>query len=317
MLTRLGASVRERVGVSPWTNVYGVARTVLAISTLTTLLASDTSALFRPASGVPDFPYCEGVAAYGLFCVVDVDVAHPVAIVILVVAAAGWRPRFTALPQWWATASFQVSTTIPDGGDQAAAVLCLLLLPIALTDGRTWHWSGPGAVNNATTSLIAWSALVVARVQVAGIYLQASMAKLGRAEWADGTALYYWLGDPWFGSPRWASALLAPVLVNPVGVTLLTWGSVAVEFSLVLGLVAGRRARPYLLVGGLLLHASIALLMGLGSFALAMAGCLVLYLRPLDRPFAVGFALAPPSWARRQVIAGPLEETHRVETEVL
>lgn len=287
MLSRLGTWAHGIARVSPWTDVYGTARSLIATATLTTLLASDTATLFRPAAGVPGHPHCDGLAGAGLFCVMDVDVAHPVAIVILVLAASGWRPRLTALPHWWATVSFQSSTTIPDGGDQVAAVLTLLLLPLALTDGRAWHWRRSGEVRDEAASLVAWSALLVIRVQVAGIYLQASMAKLGREEWADGTALYYWLSDPLFGVPGWASPLVAPVLAHPVGVTLLTWGAIAVEFALVMGLVARRAARPYLLAAGVLLHGSIAVLMGLGSFSLAMIGALVLFLRPLDLPFAI------------------------------
>ncbi|WP_188193676.1 sporulation-delaying protein SdpB family protein [Nonomuraea sp. SYSU D8015] len=287
MLNRLGSLVDGIVRISIWTNVYGLARTMVAIGTLSTLLASDTSALFRPAAGIPDFPFCGGLASASLFCVVEVDLAHPIAIVILLLAASGWRPRYTALPHWWVTVSFQASATIPDGGDQAATVITLLLLPIALTDGRAWHWQRPRAITDVVGSLIAWSALLMIRIQVAGIYLQASMAKLGREEWADGTALYYWLSDPLFGMPGWAAPILGPVLANSLGVTMLTWGSVAIEFALVLGLVARRPVRPYLLAAGLALHLSIAVLMGLGSFALVMIGCLLLYLRPLDLPIAV------------------------------
>ncbi|MEV4011794.1 sporulation-delaying protein SdpB family protein [Nonomuraea angiospora] len=317
MLSRLGASVRAVAETSPWTNVYGLARTLIALSTLVTLLASETSTLFRPAAGDPDFPYCDGAAAYGLFCVAEPAWAHRIAIVVLLVAASGWRPRLTALPHWWATVSFQASSTIPDGGDQVAAVLTLLLLPIALTDGRTWHWQRTRPVGDLAASLVAWSALVVIRVQVAGIYLQASMAKLGREEWANGTAMYYWLSDPLFGAPGWAAPLLRPVLAGAAGVTILTWGAVAVEFALVFGLFARRAARPYLLGAGVLLHVSIALLMGLGSFALAMIASLVLYLRPLDQPWPLPdplmrtvkslrshlSAVPQPFWGRRRTVA--------------
>jgi antimicrobial peptide system SdpB family protein len=303
MLNRLGARTLDRLGAGalaavqagPWSNVYGMARTLLALGLLATLATSDASDLFRPSAGVASYPYCQGVAGYSLFCVMDPDWARPVAIVVLLVAASGWMPRFTALPQWWVTVSFQASATIPDGGDQVAAVMTLLLLPLALTDGRTWHWQRPQDTGGREVSaLVALSALVVIRLQVAGIYLQASMAKLGREEWADGTALYYWLTDPMFGAPGWLTPVLEPVLASAAGVTLLTWGTVALEFALVLGLVAGRAARPYLLMAGITLHAGIAAFMGLGSFALAMVASLVLYLRPPDLPFA----LAPLRAAR-------------------
>ncbi|MGW0809507.1 sporulation-delaying protein SdpB family protein [Nonomuraea sp. NPDC002799] len=286
MLEGLGERARRIAGTSPWTNVYGLARTLAALCTLTTLLASDGSSLFRPAQGVPAFPHCDGAAAYSLFCVVDVDVAHVAAVVILLTAASGWRPRLTALPHWWVAVSFQVSATVPDGGDQVAAVLTLLILPIALTDRRAWHWQAPQPVGDPAVSLAAWSALMVVRLQIAGIYLQASVAKLGSEEWADGTAVYYWFGDPLFGAPGWAAGLMGWLTASPLGVTMLTWGAIAVEFALFLGLVARRAVRPYLLAAGLALHALIGLLMGLGSFALAMAACLVVYLRPVDLPFA-------------------------------
>ncbi len=76
-----------------------------------------------------------------------------------------------------------------------------------------------------------------------------------------------------------------PVLASPLGVTQLTWGAIVVEFALVMGLVARRAVRPYLQIAGLGLHGSIALLMGLGSFAFIMAAALMLYLRPADLPF--------------------------------
>ena len=56
------------------------------------------------------------------------------------------------------------------------------------------------------------------------------------------------------------------------------------EFCLFMGLTAKRSLRPWLLVAGFGLHLGIAVLMGLWSFSLAMMGCLVLYLRPLDLP---------------------------------
>jgi hypothetical protein len=46
-----------------------------------------------------------------------------------------------------------------------------------------------------------------------------------------------------------------------------------------------RRTWKYLLPAGILFHVSIALMMGLLSFSIAMAGALILYLRPADQAF--------------------------------
>ncbi|MFF4139830.1 sporulation-delaying protein SdpB family protein [Streptomyces sp. NPDC001698] len=296
MLTaRLGEFATRIGSVSPWTNVYGVARTLLALGTLSTLAATGTDSLFLPAQGVPDYPKCDGASAIGIYCLVPgssagLELGRVISLAVLALVAIGWRPRLTALPHWWIAFSFQANVTAPDGGDQITAVIALLLLPLALTDRRRWHWQAPQAIAEAdgrTTgmALIAWSASLVIRVQVAGLYLQSSVAKLSHTEWADGTSLFYWLRDAYFGAPGWIAPLTDAVTRTSLGVAALTWGPLVIEFAVMLGLFAKRSVRPYLLVAGLVLHAFIGLLMGLGSFALAMFGCLVLLLRPLDETF--------------------------------
>ncbi|WP_432924891.1 sporulation-delaying protein SdpB family protein [Microbispora sp. CA-135349] len=297
-LARIGAAARLRAELPPWTNVYGLARTLLALATAGTLTASPVDALFDPYG-----PACQGVSSLGLFCLVpeeQLGLTRGAAVAVLVVVASGWRPRLTALPHWWLTFGFQVSTVVPDGGDQIASVVTLLLLPVALNDRRRWHWhaSAPsGEAPGPVASLVAWSAVLVIRLQVAGLYFQASVSKLGREEWADGTALYYWLSDPMFGAPSWMSGILGPVLRDPLGVTVLTWGPLVVEFAVAMGLIVRRRAWPYLLASGVVLHCCIAALMGLTSFAVTMIACLILHLRPVELPFAAPYR--PAAWRPR------------------
>ncbi|MGS2640995.1 sporulation-delaying protein SdpB family protein [Streptosporangium sp. G12] len=288
MLTRAGLAVARLARVSPWTNVYGLARTLMALGTLGTILFSHSTSLFRPAQGMPDFPNCSGIARFGIYCVVpgdQLEVARFLSIGLLLLVVIGWRPRFTALGHWWVTVSLMASATIPDGGDQISAVITLLLLPVALLDGRRWHWGPPVDVSDRPVrSFFAWTTFFVIRLQVAGLYFQASVAKLSHAEWADGTGLWYWLSDPFFGMPGWTKPWLTPILVNPIGVTVMTWGPLAIELALAFGMIARRPVRPYLLAAGVAFHISIGLLMGLGSFMFAMIACLVLHLRPVDVP---------------------------------
>lgn len=298
MLTRIGVAARQWVGVSPWTNVYGLARTLIALGTLGTLLFTHSSSLFRPATGVPDFPSCHGLSNISIYCLMpegQLELARWVSVLILIAAASGWRPRWTALPHWWVAFSLQSSAIIPDGGDQIATILTLLILPIALTDRRRWHWSKPEPLEKPSgrparwpaVLLIAWSAMLAVRVQMAGIYLHASVAKLGVAEWVDGTSFYYWIHDPLFGAPAWAAWAIQPLTQQWWGTLAFTWGPLALEFLLALGLIAKRSYRPYLLAGGIALHLSIALLMGLWSFALVMFGGLIIFLRPLEQPLPI------------------------------
>lgn len=58
-------------------------------------------------------------------------------------------------------------------------------------------------VGATTGHLIARITLLLIQIQLAVLYLQASMAKLGVPEWADGTAMYYRSHHPTFGSAPW------------------------------------------------------------------------------------------------------------------
>lgn len=299
MLTRLGIRAREWVrGPAPWSNVYGLARTLIALGTCGTLAFSHSSTLFRPAVGVSQAPICEGIRQTSLFCLLPSDwleVARWVAVAVLLVIASGWRPRWTGLPHWWVAISLHWSGVLTDGGDQIAAILTLLLLPLTLTDGRRWHW---GAVTSETAGseagrLVARFSWVMVRAQVAFIYLHASVGKFKVSEWVDGTALYYWLLDPIIGAPEWLANWLLPVLSHPV-VALLTWSVLVLEFWLALGLVLGRGSRRVLLPFGICFHLGIAIFHGLISFVIIMFGALVLLLRPFDEPFHPAW---PRTWA--------------------
>jgi antimicrobial peptide system SdpB family protein len=192
--------------------------------------------------------------------------------------------------------SLSISATIPDGGDQATAVLTLLLLPVALTDPRRWHWQSladeTSTAMHAAFRLLALSALFIIRLQVAGIYLNSSIAKLGVTEWRDGTAVYYWISQPIFGAPGWLHGLLFAVASTSLGVIAMTWGTLFLEFALGIAIVMPRRSWKYLLVAGIAFHGFIALMMGLLSFSLAMTAALILYLRPVDEPFRFSAVLA-------------------------
>lgn len=288
MLTRLGERARAWVaGPSPWSNVYGVARTLIALGTCGTLTFSHTTTLFRPAVGVPEAPICEGMRQASLFCVMPsgwLEVARWTAVLLLLLVASGWRPRVTGVVHWWVTVSLHWSGVLTDGGDQIAAILSLLMVPVTLTDGRRWHWDAPPETDTAARRLIARSAWVALRAQVALVYFHACVGKFKVPEWVDGTALYYWLLDPGIGAPDWLARLMTPLLSSPL-VALLTWSVLALELCLALGLVLGRESRRVLLPLGIAFHLGIAVFHGLISFVLIMFGALILLLRPFDTGF--------------------------------
>src|SRR5439155_8663926 len=101
MFSIVGARVRRVIdSSSPWTNVYGVARTLIALGTLATLAFSHSTSIFRPAVGIDQVPQCVGPARASLFCAFGHDhleLARWVAVATLTVVAIGWRPRVTGL----------------------------------------------------------------------------------------------------------------------------------------------------------------------------------------------------------------------------
>ncbi|MEU7435011.1 sporulation-delaying protein SdpB family protein [Streptomyces sioyaensis] len=181
----------------------------------------------------PKGPCCTGIRRLDAFCVTSsshLDVVRWACVAVLLVTASGWRPRLTCIPHWYVAASFYTSSSIPDGGDQVASVLTLLLIPVALGDPRRWHWQrlSPSA-DETSSELRRWTTVGAAcftfavQLQVAGIYFQSSIAKLSHQEWADGTAMYYWAFDPSFGASGWLSPVFRVITGWGPTVTFLTW----------------------------------------------------------------------------------------------
>jgi len=283
MLTLFGRWARPKLTSPVWGSSLGLARTLLAAGTLGTLVFTDPAALMSPlANGVVP-PTCAGVTQAGIWCVTPSLVwGRWISVAVLLAVASGWRPRLTAIPHWYVSWSLIVNATVQDGGDQITAVLTLLLIPICLADRRRWHWSPstPDPAEPGTRQIVGRVALLLIQIQVAAIYLHASIAKLGVPEWADGTAMFYWSRHPTFGAPAWLRPVMDPILGSPYGVTAVTWGSVALEFALAIAIFLGPQAKRFLLGAGLLFHTGIAVHMGLVSFLAATSAALLLALLP-------------------------------------
>lgn len=294
MLTAIGKWARDWANASsPWTNVYGVARSLIALGSAVTLAFTPTSTLFFPVYGVNAAARCDGVARFTAFCL-DPSRSHEIVRALLVVAllviASGWRPRWTAPLHAFITFSIANNLSILDGGDQVALDLSLLLLPIALTDRRRWHWDAPapevasGLLADARR-LVARFAWTLVRIQVAAIYFHAAIGKFGVEEWVDGTAVYYFSTNPMYGASSTVLSVMRPILESAIGVTALTWGALMLEYLLSAALFMPKRYWRPLLIAALTLHAGIIVVHGLLSFAIVMFGALVLFLRPMELPF--------------------------------
>jgi antimicrobial peptide system SdpB family protein len=308
MLEHVGQwAIHEMTRHHPWNCAYGLARSTLAASTALTLLFNSPHTLFRPSIGQYDVPSCSAdLMKAGLFCLVPRQhlwLTPWLASAVLLVVASGWRPRLTALPHWWITLSFQMNAVVTDGGDQLAAVLTMLLLPVALADSRRWHWQWKGnsvlLMNAPFLGVSVLAALFLIRLQVAGVYFHSAAGKFAVAEWANGTAVYYWLTHESYGGPPWLMPALMPFLTTGFSIGMITWSVVLVEFVLAAGLFVPRRHWNLLFMLGMALHGSILVIHGLVSFSLVMMAALFLYVSPSGQ--------TGEFFARRDVQATPTD----------
>lgn len=285
--------------INPWNNVYGLARSLLALGTMLTLLFNDVDLLFHPSGHEAKLNGLFKFSQWDIFHLLSphLNLAKCISIAILLLVVSGWRPRITGLLHCWISFSFMASCVIIDGGDMITNILSILLLPVCLADKRRWHWENL-VLENPTAyqkilNLIAVSALLVIRLQVAIIYFHAGIAKLNVNEYLDGTAMYYWAEDPTLGLSSWLKPVLMPLFANSITVLLITWGAVLIEITLFMGIVIDKKYRSFLLKLGLLFHFAILLIFGLFTFFIAMAAALILYLGPIEKGLII------PLWIKR------------------
>ncbi|SDK49798.1 antimicrobial peptide system protein, SdpB family [Actinopolyspora mzabensis] len=271
------------------TPLLGIARSLLASGMLLALVATPTTHLFYVSATRPTGLVCDGISGYfGLFCLVPtqyLELARWVAVAILLVVTAGWRPRITGVLHWWVSFSFYSSTNVMDGGDQVAAVITFLLIPICLTDDRRWHWYRgiEHRPDHPVARVVSHMTLLLIWIQTSLLYLQSSVEKLKVPEWRDGTAVWYWLTMPPFGANQFLQPSVTWLLSHAPIVLAATWGTIAIEFFVACTLFAGHRLRRCAAVLALGLHTSIALVIGLPVFSTMMFAVLLLYcFRPGD-----------------------------------
>jgi antimicrobial peptide system SdpB family protein len=286
MIGRLRASLMNVDTQIPW---FGVGRTVIALGQASVLLFTSPTALMAPVAGEPQAPYCDDLLSISLYCIggdaVSLASRHWILFALLVVVASGLSPRFTGPLHLWISFSLAESIALPDGGDIAAKVITLLILPICIMDSRLWHWtSKPKAPLGEVGRGIVLASLLAVRLQLAGIYLHSGIGKFASEDWLSGVAEYYVLKDGMFGASGLVRDVGMAFTSVPALVVLVTWGSIALEIALGLMLVLGSdRTRVTALALATLFHLGIIVTVGLWSFGLIMIGAVTIAAIPTDR----------------------------------
>jgi len=270
---------------SPVTTWLHPARALLALATLLTLAVNPGPTLFHSSDpATVAAPECSGVPAVGLFCLApDPDVARWIGAGLLCTVLAGLFPPVTAVLHWYVSVSVFWTITPMEGGDQLAAIVTLMLIPVCLTDTRWMVWRHTPKPSSRTRNIIGNTALLLIAAQLVIVYANSAIAKFSSAPWVEGTALWYWMQHPAFGAPGWLSGPALDLLAQPLGTAILTWGTIALELVVMASIFSTqRRVR---LVGwslGVLFHLLIAVVIGLVSFGMVMVAVLTLVL--LARP---------------------------------
>lgn len=261
-----------------------LARALLAFGMLLTLLFNDIGVIANHhyAGGLPLYRALHHGAATGfmkradLFMVLSPVMAKGVIIAILILVMTGYVPKVSSVLHVWACYSVNNYFVVVNGGDHAALVFSILLLPLCFTDPRKNQWQhkqeGASQVN-----IIANVALYAVKVQAAIVYLDAGVGKILIKGWRDGSALYYFTSLYAPGCPAWLRSFNEVFTLSPAA-PLLSWTIIVFELMLAACLFAPKKIRHAFLVLALLFHFIIIFYFGLISFFFSMAGVLVLFL---------------------------------------
>ena len=262
-----------------WTNLIGLARTLLAIGTLLTII-------FNPIDILINTAIIDSLGSwqnFNIFFLFDDNliIAKIISILVLVSVITGYFQQVTGILHWYITYSFFSASSLIDGGDHVSSILTFLIIPITLTDRRLNHWKENNYEYNSVRSLIAKIFLTLIKIQVCAIYFHAFVGKIPIDEWHNGIATYYWLTHEYFGINKIIRPIYKFFLSNAFVVSLITWGTLVFEFLLSSAIfINNKKTKIYLLLFGLLFHFTILITHGLVSFFFAMSAALVLYLLP-------------------------------------
>ena len=234
---------------------------------------------------------------------VGMATAHAVALVIMVLFTLGLFTRVTSVLTWLAAVSYIHRTQqVLFGMDTMMNILLFYLMignsGAALSLDRLRakkraiqaSLARCGKIDEATQaylerpplSVMSGFTLRLLQVHFCFIYMASGLSKLKGPAWWNTTAYWDTLANPEFTMIHyhWYESLLRWTVSHRPLYAALAAGGVAFTFICEIGLpfLVWTRARPYIVICGLFLHAGIAVFMGLWIFSLLMMTLLLAYL---------------------------------------
>lgn len=249
---------------------------------------SDRRYLFGPDGVLPHDEFVDQLRASGTFSLYSWSSAplwsdlvfHAGALIALAVML-GIGGRCGLAVHWvflWSI--YQRQTVLLDGGENLAyLVIPMLLLTrcydrLAFSTGTARRLARrlPGGVRAVSTPLHNLGVVAIG-VQICLVYMVSGLYKVQGQVWQDGTALFYILRLPEFTLPGVSELVYG----SDTLVYAATYSSVLFQVYFPLGILV-RRVRPWAALVSIGFHLSIAVLMGLTSFALTMVACDLIFL---------------------------------------
>lgn len=277
----------EKVNNILSSNTITLARMLLALGTLSTLLFTNVNDLFPQFHVTKIIENKSGLMHLNYFLWFDnIYIPYTISIIILFLTILGVYPRIISILQCITSYSIFYTMLIVEGGDQINIILTLLLIPICILDNRKNGWKIIENKSRISSNgwLIVNAALAVffIQFQMSILYFNAGIAKIYAPEWSNGTAVYYWFYDNTFGAPNWLRHSLGFLFKNGITVSIINWGVIILEIALFVALFLKQEYKYILFSFGIALHFFIILTHGLPVFFLSMAGGLILFLWNLE-----------------------------------
>ncbi len=273
------------VSDNPFTNLYGLARSLLALSTLSIFVFNypeyifdeSTFKLVSNSSG-----FYSTINLFVIFGWDNLSYAIFAASLVLICVISGYFPKITCLLQWWIAYSLHTAGTILDGGDQINSILTALIVPVVLLDNRKNHWYKSKVEISDYRKIVGHFIFLLISLQMSFLYFHAAVEKIyGTEEWINGTALYYIFNGTFFGLDKPYYNFFG-YFVESNFVIVMTWSVLILELYLSYVFMSLRKRKFLAFYLAVIFHFFIAYFFGLISFGLSMTAGLMLYTLPYE-----------------------------------
>ena len=284
-IKKIDEFINSYLKLSIYNSALGFARSSLAIGTLLTFLFNNEHVMFKSGINQNWSSALVPINNFNIFWAVSdqhITLLKWALCVILCIIASGWRPRYTCIIHWFISTCFFNASLDIEGGDQIAANITLLLIPICLFDNRKFHWENiTQPITNTLQSvknIIANSFFYLIKIQVCVIYFHSAVGKFVVPQWINGTALYYWFNHPVFGMVDALKYIANPIVTNSYLAFLLCWSVMIFELLLSAAILMNKKYYKILFQLGVGFHFMIIVVHGLFSFFFSMLAILSIYL---------------------------------------